>query len=207
LLAQAKARRGADDGGIEIVSTLANVQIDGEQLTDDELAMFLIQLLVAGNETTRNTVSGGVYALAENPAEWAKLVADRAAVETAVEEMLRWTTPVIAFMRTATSDTEIRGQRIESGDPVLMLYAAANRDEDEFGPTADQFDVTRTPNHHVAFGFGAHFCLGAALARLEIRALLDALLDRFSTIEPAGPAEKTRSAIIAGVKHAPVVFS
>ncbi len=207
LLAATKARRGTDDSGIEIVSVLANFEADGEQLTDDELAMFLIQLLVAGNETTRNTVSGGIYALAENPAQWQRLVDDRSLVETAVEEMLRWTTPVIAFMRTATRDTEIRGQTIAAGDPVLMLYASANRDEDEFGPTADQFDVGRTPNHHVAFGFGTHFCLGAALARLEVRALLDALLDRFTSLEVAGPAERTKSAIIAGIKHAPVVFS
>ncbi|MCU1427521.1 MAG: putative cytochrome [Actinomycetia bacterium] len=207
LLAATKARRGEPDVGIEIVSVLANVESDGEQLSDDELAMFLGQLLIAGNETTRNTVSGGIYALAENPEQWQRLVDDRSLVEPAIEEMLRWTTPVIAFMRTATRDTVIRGQDIAAGDPVLMLYASANRDEDEFGPTADRFDVGRTPNHHVAFGFGAHFCLGAALARLEIRALLDALLDRFGSLEPAGPAERTRSAIIAGVKHAPVTFS
>jgi cytochrome P450 len=207
LLRATKERRGAPSEGNEIVSVLANVEEDGENLSDDEIAMFLVQLLVAGNETTRNTVSGGVLALAEHPEQWARLVADRSLVEPAAEEMLRWTTPVIAFMRTATRDNEIRGQQIAAGDPVLMLYASANRDEDEFGPTADQFDVGRTPNHHVAFGFGAHFCLGAALARLEIRAMLDALLDRFTTLEPAGPAERTKSAIIAGVKHAPVAFA
>jgi cytochrome P450 len=209
LLAATKARRGVADAenAPDVVSVLANVEIDGEQLTDDEIAMFLGQLLIAGNETTRNTVSGGVYALAYHPEQWARLVADRSLVEPAVEEMLRWTTPVIAFMRTATRDTEIRGTAIAAGDPVLMVYAAANRDEDEFGPTADRFDIGRDPNHHVAFGFGTHFCLGAALARIEVRAILDALLDRFSTLEPAGPAERSRSAIIAGIKRAPVVFS
>jgi cytochrome P450 len=207
LLAATRAKRGAPDAGIDIVSALANVEVDGESLTDEELCMFLGQLLIAGNETTRNTVSGGIYALAENPAQWARLVADRSLVDSTVEEMLRWTTPVIAFMRTATVPTEISGQSIDAGDPVLMLYASANRDEDEFGPTADTFDIGRNPNHHVAFGFGTHFCLGAALARIEVRALLDALLDRFTTIEPAGPAERTRSAIIAGIKHAPVAFS
>jgi cytochrome P450 len=209
LLAATKARRGVADAenAPDVVSVLANVEIDGEQLTDAEIAMFLGQLLIAGNETTRNTVSGGVYALAEHPEQWNRLVADRALVEPATEEMLRWTTPVIAFMRTATRDTEIRDTAISAGDPVLMVYAAANRDEDEFGPTADQFDIGRDPNHHVAFGFGTHFCLGAALARIEVRAILDALLDRFTMLEPAGPAERSRSAIIAGIKRAPVVFS
>jgi cytochrome P450 len=207
LLHATKERRGAPAEGNEIVSVLANVEVEGEHLTDDEIAMFLVQLLVAGNETTRNTISGGILAFAQNPQQWQRLVADRSLVESAAEEMLRWTTPVIAFMRTATRDTEIRGEHIAAGDPLLMLYASANRDEDEFGPTADQFDIGRSPNHHVAFGFGAHFCLGAALARLEIRALLDALLDRFTTLETAGPPERTKSAIIAGVKHAPVAFA
>jgi len=109
-------------------------------------------------------------------------------------------------MRTATRDTALSGVPIAAGDPVLMLYAAANRDEAEFGPTAERFDAGRNPNHHVAFGLGQHFCLGAALARLEGRAILEALLDRFRTIEPAGEIERTRSSIIAGVRRTPVVM-
>jgi cytochrome P450 len=204
LLSMTVSRRG--DPRDDLISVLANVEIDGEHLTDAELVMFLNQLLVAGNETTRNMVSGGMWALATNPDQWQRLVADRSLVPAAVEEFLRWTTAVIAFMRTATVDTVVGGTAVKAGDPLLLLYASANRDEDEFGPTADRFDVGRDPNHHVAFGFGAHFCIGAALARLEGRALLDALLDRFTTVEPAGELERTPSGIIAGVRAAPLRF-
>jgi cytochrome P450 len=191
----------------DVISQLASVEVDGDRLTDDELAMFLNQLLVAGNETTRNTISGGLVALAENPDEWARLVQDRSLVPSAVEEILRWTTAVIYFMRTATRDVELGGEQVRAGDPIVMVYASANRDEAEFGPTAGAFDVGRTPNHHVAFGFGAHFCLGAALARLEVAAVLDALLDRGVTrLELAGPVGRSVSNIIAGVTRAPVVL-
>jgi cytochrome P450 len=204
LLEMTRARRG--DPHDDLISVLANVEVDGEHLTDAELVMFLNQLLVAGNETTRNMVSGGMWAFANDPEQWARLVADRTLLPSAVEEWLRWTTSVIAFMRTATVDTEVGGTAIAAGDPLLLLYASANRDEAEFGPTADRFDIGRDPNHHVAFGFGAHFCIGAALARLEGRALLDALLDRFTTVEPAGEIERTPSGIIAGVRSAPLRF-
>ena len=177
------------------------------QLSEAELAMFLIQLLVAGNETTRNLISAGLAALAEHPEQWAALRADRTLVPTAVEELLRWTTPVISFMRTATRPTTLRGQAIAEGDPLLLVYASANRDEDVFGPDADQLRVDRHPNPQISFGFGPHFCLGAALARLEARTVLSLLLDRFATIEPAGPVERTASPVIAGVRHAPLVFS
>lgn len=205
LLATTSTRRG--DPRDDLISLLANVEVDGEQLTDDELVMFLNQLLVAGNETTRHSVSGGIAALAQEPDQWARLVADGSLVATAAEEVLRWTTPVISFMRTATRDTELSGQPIAAGEPVLMLYASANRDERVFGESADRFDVARDPNPHVAFGFGHHFCLGAALARLEIRAMLDSLLSRFHAIEAAGPVERSASFVIAGVTRAPVVFT
>ena len=167
--------------------------------------MFLNQLLVAGNETTRHAISGGIAALAERPDQWRRLADDRSLLDAATEEVLRWTTPVISFMRTATRDTQVRGVDIAAGDPLLLLYASANRDEDEFGTDADQFDVGREPNHEVALGFGPHFCLGAALARIEISAMLAALLDRFSAIEPAGEVERTASFVIAGISRAPVV--
>lgn len=205
LLEMTRARRG--DPRDDLVSVLANVEIDGENLTDAELVMFLNQLLVAGNETTRNMVSGGMWAFAQHPDQWKRLVDDRSLVQSTVEEWLRWTTSVIAFMRTATQDTVVGDTPIAAGDPLLLLYASANRDELEFGPTADRFDIGRQPNHHVAFGFGAHFCIGAALARLEGRALLDALLDRFTVVEPAGEIERTPSSIIAGVRSAPLRFS
>ena len=191
----------------DVISTLATTEVDGDRLTDDELAMFLNQLLVAGNETTRNTISGGLVALAENPDQWRRLVDDRSLVAPAVEEILRWTTAVIYFMRTATTDTVLGGVPVAAGEPVVMVYASANRDEAEFGPAAGEFDVSRSPNHHVAFGFGAHFCLGAALARLEVAAVLDALLDRGVTrLELTGPVGRSVSNIIAGVTSAPMVL-
>ena len=148
--------------------------------------MFLIQLLVAGNETTRNLISAGLVALSHHPEQWAALRMDRDLLPGAVEELLRWTTPVISFMRTATSATTIRGQAVAEGDPVLLVYASANRDEEVFGADAGAFRIDRHPNPHVSFGFGPHFCLGAALARLEARVVLGELLDRFESLAPAG---------------------
>ena len=178
----------------------------GEELSEAELAMFLIQLLVAGNETTRNLISAGLVALSTNPEQWVALRADRSLVPAAVEELLRWTTPVISFMRTATRRGTIRGQAVAEGDPVLLVYASANRDEEAFGADADRFRIDRDPNPHVSFGFGPHFCLGAALARLEARVVLGELLDRFATISPAGEVERTASPVIAGVRRAPLLF-
>ncbi len=202
LMDTARSRRGVP--GDDLISVLANVEVDGETLTDDELLMFLNQLLVAGNETTRNMISGGLWALATNPDQWARLVADPGLIAATVEEWLRWTTPVVAFMRTAVADAELRGVPIAAGDPVLMLYAAANRDEAVFGADADAFRIDRDPNPQLAFGFGAHFCIGAALARLEGRVLLEELLARWSVLEPAGDVVRTGSAIIAGLRSAPV---
>jgi cytochrome P450 len=195
-----------EDPRDDLVSTLATVTVDGEQLDDAELMMFCGQLLVAGNETTRNLVSAGVVALAENPDQWARLVADRSLIPSAVEELLRWTTPVISFLRTATRDTELRGQPIAEGDPLLLLYASANRDEATFGPTAGTLDVGREHNAQLAFGFGEHYCIGAALARLEGRIVLEELLDRFTALETAAPAERLASNVIAGVTRADIVW-
>ena len=154
--------------------------------------MFLIQLLVAGNETTRHAVSGGIAALAEHPEQWERLRADRGLVPTAVDEVLRWTTPVISFLRTATVDTVLGGTEVAAGDPLLLLYASANRDEAAFGPDAGRFDVGRSPNPHLAFGFGTHFCLGAALARVELAVVLEGLLDRFDTVDTRRPGRAHR---------------
>ena len=210
-VAEERRRAPADD----LVSVLAGVGSDpdsgGEELSEAELAMFLIQLLVAGNETTRNLISGGLVALAERPDQWAALRADRSLIPSAVEELLRWTTPVISFMRTATVGTTIRGVEVAAGDPVLLVYASANRDEGVFGADAGELRVDRHPNPHVSFGFGPHFCLGAALARLEGRVVLGELLDRFESVELAdgggGGVERTASPVIAGVRHASVIFS
>jgi len=209
-VAEERRKEPAED----LVSVLATVgspgspqsRDDGEQLSEAELAMFLIQLLVAGNETTRNLISGGLVALSERPDQWAALRADRSLLPGAVEELLRWTTPVISFMRTATAPTTIRGQAVAEGDPVLLVYASANRDEAVFGDDAAELRIDRHPNPHVSFGFGPHFCLGAALARLEARVVLSELLDRFESLAGAGPVERTPSPVIAGVRHAPLVF-
>ena len=209
LLSAAADRRS--DPGNDIISELGAAEVSGDRLSDAELAMFLVQLLVAGNETTRNMMSGGLVGLADTPGAWASLrsrVAASAprALVIAVEEMLRWTTPVVAFMRTTTRPTQLAGQELGAGEPVLMLYASANRDESVFGPTADRFVAGRDPNPHLAFGFGPHFCIGAALARLEGRILLEELLDRFGSVDVAGPVVRTPSPVIAGVRSAPLIF-
>ncbi len=205
LLATAAARRA--DPQDDVISLLATVEVDGDTLDDTELAMFLVQLLVAGNETTRNALSGGLVAFGENPDQWARLRAAPHMVGTAVDEVLRWTTPVVYFMRTTTREVTVGDVTLPPDTPVVLHYLAANRDEAEFGPTAGTFDVGRDPNHHVAFGSGPHFCLGAALARIELRAMLDALTARFATIEPAGPVERSMSLVIAGVRRAPLVLA
>ena len=190
----------------DVVSQLATATIDGEELSEAELAMFLIQLLVAGNETTRNLISGGLVALSEHPEQLERLIDDRSLIPTAVEELLRWTAPVVSFMRTATTDTELGGVHISDGDPVLMVYSAANRDPLVFGDSAEQLDVGREPNPHLSLGFGTHFCLGAPLARMEAKIILEELLDRFTSIIPAGPVTRSPSSIIAGVSRAPLVL-
>jgi cytochrome P450 len=188
--------------GEDYVTDLIQAETPGGPLSDDEVYVVVNQLLIAGNETTRNLISGGLVALAERPDQWQLLREQPEVTPTAVEELLRWTTPVVAFMRTATVDVELGGQRIHAGDPVLLLYASANRDEAEFGADADRLDVARRPNHHVAFGFGPHVCVGAALARLEGRVVLEEMAARFATMRIAGEVERTPSGIIAGVHRA-----
>ena len=204
LIEEAAKRREAP--GDDLISTVALAELDGRRLDDFEISMFLIQLLVAGNETTRNLISGGLVALSQHPEQWSRLRSDRSLVPTAIEELLRWTTSVTSFMRTATVETTLAGVPIAAGDPVLVLYGSANRDEAAFGPTASTLDVGRSPNHHLAFGFGAHFCLGAALARLEVATLLHLLLDRVAVIEPAGEPVPSPSTVITGLRSAPLLL-
>ena len=204
LVGATKARRA--EPRQDVLSELALAELDGEQLSDAELAMFLVQLLVAGNETTRNLIAAGLVALAERPDQYARLREDPTLVPSAVEELLRWTSPVLSFMRTATRPTELRGVLIAEGDPLLMLFVSANRDEKVFGPDAGVLDVGRRPNPHIAFGFGNHFCLGAALARLEGRVVLEALLGRFAGLEVAGAVERTGSHVVAGMRKAELRF-
>jgi cytochrome P450 len=206
LLAMAAERRA--DPRDDVVSRLATVTVDGDRLDDTELAMFLVQLLVAGNETTRNALSGGLLAFGENPGQWDRLrsVPSPALLATAVEEILRWTTPVVYFLRTTTREVELGGIALPAGAPTMLLYLSADRDEREFGPTAGAFDIGRDPNHHMAFGSGPHFCLGAALARVELRVMLEELAARVGRLEPAGAPERSMSLVIAGLRHAPMVL-
>ena len=189
--------------GNDIISVLVSAEGD-DQLTEHEFDLFVLLLSVAGNETTRNGISHGLLALIEHPEAWAQLKADRSLVNSAIEEMLRWGTPVNNFVRTALCDVELHGVQIKQGDAVCMLYAAANRDEDVF-TDPDTFDITRNPNPHVTFGGGGpHFCLGFNLAKMEMRVLFEELLDRVDSVELLGEVPKLRSSFIHGIKHLPV---
>jgi cholest-4-en-3-one 26-monooxygenase len=171
-----------------------------------EFASFFMLLVVAGNETTRNAISGGMLALIEHPEERQKLLAHPELLPSAIEEMLRWTTPLIYFRRTATKDTELRGQKIKENDKVVMWYPSANRDEDVF-PDPYRFDITRKPNEHLAFGIGQHVCLGGNLARLEMRIMFEEILKRMPDLELAGPMRRLRSNFVNTIKTMPVQFS
>jgi cytochrome P450 len=189
----------------DLVSLLCGSEIDGEALTDDEILWFAFLLIVAGNETTRNAISGGMLVLAQHPDEKTRLMRDMSLMPTAVEEILRWTSPVAHMARVATADTEIHGQAIKQGERVVLWYPSVNRDEDIF-PEPDRFDITRTPNDHLAFGIGEHFCLGAGFARLELTVMFQELLRRFPDIDLAGKPERLRSTFIGGIKHLPVGY-
>ena len=190
----------------DLLSVLTAAEIDGEALTEEELLYFCYLLIVAGNETTRNAIAGGMLALCEHPGERARLAADAALLPAAVEEILRWTSPVLHMARYVTRDTVLRGQPIRAGERVLLWYPSANRDAEVF-PDPDRFDVGRTPNEHLAFRLGEHFCLGAGLARLELRVMVETLLARLPDITLAGPVERLRSSFIGGIKHMPVRFT
>lgn len=191
----------------DMLSVLIGAEIDGERLTDDDLLKFAFLLLVAGNETTRNLIALGTLALISHPDQLRLLVRDRSLIPGAVEEMLRWNSPVIHMARTASTDVEIRGQLIREGQVVVMLYGSANRDEDVFGSDAAEFRVTRHPNPHIAFGCGEHSCIGAQLARLEACVFFDELLRRFPTLELAGRVDRVRATMVPGVKRMPVRLS
>ena len=197
------ASRAAGTGD-DLLSVILAAEVDGERLSQLDVDLFFMLLMNAGSETTRNLITGGMQALFEHPDERARLTADPALLPSAVEEMLRWVTPVLHFRRTAREDTTLGGQPIRAGDKVAVWYVSANRDDAQF-PDPDRFDVGRTPNDHVAFGAGGpHFCLGAGLARLEARLLLGALLDRFPTLHPDGPPQRLRSNFLNGIKAMPV---
>jgi cytochrome P450 len=195
----------------DIMSIIANADLPeaaepGGAMTDLEQQMFFNLLAAAGTETTRNTITAGLLALVEHPEHWDAIRDDRTLLPNAVEEMLRWASSTIYNRRTATRDFERHGQVIRAGEKVVLWWQSANFDERAFADPLD-FDIRRAPNPHLSFGLGSHFCLGANLARLEIRLVFDQLLDRVSSIELAGPVERTRSNKHAGYRHVPVTLN
>jgi methyl-branched lipid omega-hydroxylase len=196
------------DPADDITSTLMHAEVDGERLTASEVGSFFVLLVAAGNETTRNAISHGLWQLTRNPEQKQRWIDDFDGVSpTAVDEIVRWASPVIHFRRTATADTGLAGQQIRKGDRVVMFYNSANRDESVFEDPY-RFDVTRSPNEHVGFGAGGpHFCLGANLARREIRVMFEELLLRLPDIEASGEPDLLQSAFIHGIKRLPASFT
>ncbi|MEO7428457.1 MAG: cytochrome P450 [Acidimicrobiales bacterium] len=193
----------------DLLSVLVHAEVDGHRFEDDEIIHESLLILVGGDETTRHVISGGVHQLLLDPSQWAAVAADPEVRPSAVEEMLRWVSPIKNMVRTATRDTTLHGQDIHEGDELMLLYESANRDDTVFEDPFT-FDVARTPNEHVAFGFGPHFCLGASLARLEISVMLDELLERLPDLQLADPAARPplRPAnFISGIERLPVTFS
>ena len=195
------------DPHADLMSVLTTVEVEGEQLSEMELELFFLLLTVAGNETTRNLMSGAMDTFFQHPDQWQRLLDDRSLLPRAVDEMLRFVSPVMNFRRTAMCDVTLSGTEIKAGDKVVFFHASANRDEDVFAE-ADTFDIGRDPNPHIAFGGGGpHFCLGANLARMEIRVMFEHLLDRMPDIRRRGDLQRLQSQFINGVKHLPVAFT
>lgn len=190
----------------DLASAIANGTIDGEPLSDVDTASYYVIVASAGHDTTKDAISGGLHALIENPDQLARLQAQPDLMGTAVEEMIRWSTPVKEFMRTATADTTVRGVPIAKGESVYLAYVSGNRDEEVFA-NPHRFDVARDPNKHLAFGYGVHFCLGAALARMEMNSLFTELLSRLDSIELAGTPELSATTFVGGLKHLPIRYS
>ena len=202
-MTMAEERRGCPRD--DIVSKLVHAQVDGGQLSSDEFGFFVILLAVAGNETTRNAISHGMLALLDHPDQWELFRAERPA--TAVDEIVRWATPVTVFQRTALSDTVLGGQEIKAGQRVGLFYRSANFDEDVFDHP-ERFDISRDPNPHLGFGgTGTHYCLGVNLARLEIDLIFNAIADGLPGIKLAGDAERLRSGWLNGIKSLPVSYT
>jgi cytochrome P450 len=190
----------------DLASAIANALVDGAPLSDIDTVSYYVIIATAGHDTTSATISGGLLALMENPDQRERLRDNLELMPLATEEMIRWVTPVKAFMRTATEDTTVRGVPIAAGEGLLLSYASANRDEDAFdGPL--RFDVARDPNKHVAFGYGVHFCLGAALARMEVNSFFTELLPRLVSVELTGTPEHTATTFVGGLKHLPIRYS
>ncbi|MGH9093077.1 MAG: cytochrome P450 [Acidimicrobiales bacterium] len=202
------ATRRASGNDEDLVGVLVHAEVDGDRLDHDSLVHESLLILVGGDETTRHVISGGMHALQQHPDQLAMLLEDPSLLPSAVEEMLRWVTPIKNMVRTATRDVELHGRTIPEGAEVMLLYPSANRDAEIFA-RPETFDITRSPNPHVAFGFGAHFCLGNQLARLELRVMFEQLLRRLPDLALAsgGPAPQRESNFISGIESMPVTFT
>jgi cytochrome P450 len=200
-MVEEKKKNPSDD----LVSLFAHAEVDGEKLPIMDVLAYCLIIVVAGNETTRNATSGGMLALAQHPGELAKIQKNPALLPVAIEEILRWTSPIIHFARTATQDVEIRGKRIRKGEQLALYYPSANRDEDIFEDPF-RFRVDRDPNRHLAFGIGEHFCAGAHVARLELEVAFKSLLPRLVDLELAGPVSRLHSNLVGGIKHLPIRY-
>ena len=204
--ADALAAKRRSDARDDLASALVHAEVDGEKLDALAFNMFFILLILAGNETTRNALSGGMQAFSEHPGEQRRLIADRGLLPRATEEILRYVSPVIYMRRTLTCDAEVAGRPLRENDKLVMCYPAANRDEEVFD-APDRFDIARDPNPQLAFGYGPHYCLGANLARAEIRVMFEELFRRLPDIEVCGPARRLRSTTVSSIKSLPVRFS
>ncbi|BDW81137.1 cytochrome P450 [Erythrobacter sp. Dej080120_24] len=198
-IAEDRRRHPTDD----VASVIANALVDGEPLPPRDMAGYYIIVATAGHDTTSASTAGAMQALANDPEQWARVKADRSLLPGIVEEAIRWTSPVQHFMRTAACDVEIGGQQVKAGDWMMINYVAANHDPAQFA-NPRKFDASRSPNRHLAFGAGAHQCLGLHLARLEMRILFETLLDRVETVEPAGEAKRATSTFVGGLKTLPL---
>jgi cytochrome P450 len=205
MVAQAAERRRMPRE--DVLSQIALAELHGERLSDAEIGIFCMTLLVAGNETTRNLIAGGMRALLEQRSQWEKLCANPALLPNAIEEMLRYVSPIRHFARRVLYDTELAGRKLRAGEYVVLLYGSANRDEAVFGPDAERFEITRPDaDRHLAFGFGEHLCLGASLARLEARVMFEELIARGPGFALAGEPKRLRSTLVNGVAELPVVL-
>jgi len=189
----------------DLASAIANAKINGEYLNDVDCLSYYVIVASAGHDTTSAAIAGGMLALVEHQDQLAKLKENPQLMGLATEEIIRWVTPVKEFMRTATRDTEVRGIPIKAGESVLLSYVSANRDEDVFTDPF-KFDVARDPNKHLSFGYGVHFCLGAALARMEINTFFSELLPRLKSVELAGEPQFIASTFVGGLKHVPIRY-
>jgi cytochrome P450 family 142 subfamily A polypeptide 1 len=202
------AERRATGDDSDLIGTLVHADVDGERLDDESLVFESLLILIGGDETTRHVLSGGMEALLRRPEQWEDLRLDRSLLPGAVEEMLRWVSPIRNMCRTATRDTELRGQAIRDGQKLMLLYPSANRDEEVFD-RPEEFDIRRSPNDHLAFGVGPHFCLGNRLARVELVTMFDRLLDRMGDIHLASddPVRMRPANFVSGIESLPVSFS